>query len=122
MIRRPPRSTHCISSAASDVYKRQVSTQSTWDKQNKKQSQTHKKNMDIKKVSSQKKNKFSHTKFYRLFSKIKSYVLPSSIKERKNRITQYKDIGLFVASVSLLIVLQKQVRKLLSIEQSKVAN
>eukprot|EP00825_Cyclidium_porcatum_P017121 TRINITY_DN19943_c0_g1_i2.p1 TRINITY_DN19943_c0_g1~~TRINITY_DN19943_c0_g1_i2.p1 ORF type:complete len:347 (-),score=70.51 TRINITY_DN19943_c0_g1_i2:105-1145(-) len=29
MIRRPPRSTHCISSAASDVYKRQ-STQSTW--------------------------------------------------------------------------------------------
>eukprot|EP00825_Cyclidium_porcatum_P032687 TRINITY_DN3489_c0_g1_i2.p2 TRINITY_DN3489_c0_g1~~TRINITY_DN3489_c0_g1_i2.p2 ORF type:complete len:102 (-),score=23.54 TRINITY_DN3489_c0_g1_i2:50-355(-) len=28
MIRRPPRSTHCISSAASDVYKRQ--TQSTW--------------------------------------------------------------------------------------------
>eukprot|EP00825_Cyclidium_porcatum_P047674 TRINITY_DN7795_c0_g1_i3.p2 TRINITY_DN7795_c0_g1~~TRINITY_DN7795_c0_g1_i3.p2 ORF type:complete len:129 (-),score=43.10 TRINITY_DN7795_c0_g1_i3:95-481(-) len=33
MIRRPPRSTHCISSAASDVYKRQVSTQSTWDDQ-----------------------------------------------------------------------------------------
>eukprot|EP00825_Cyclidium_porcatum_P007656 TRINITY_DN13840_c0_g1_i1.p3 TRINITY_DN13840_c0_g1~~TRINITY_DN13840_c0_g1_i1.p3 ORF type:complete len:180 (-),score=18.68 TRINITY_DN13840_c0_g1_i1:475-1014(-) len=32
MIRRPPRSTHCISSAASDVYKRQVSTQSTWAK------------------------------------------------------------------------------------------
>eukprot|EP00825_Cyclidium_porcatum_P023910 TRINITY_DN26489_c0_g1_i1.p2 TRINITY_DN26489_c0_g1~~TRINITY_DN26489_c0_g1_i1.p2 ORF type:complete len:161 (-),score=54.92 TRINITY_DN26489_c0_g1_i1:355-837(-) len=32
MIRRPPRSTHCISSAASDVYKRQVSTQSTWGK------------------------------------------------------------------------------------------
>eukprot|EP00825_Cyclidium_porcatum_P020322 TRINITY_DN23064_c0_g1_i2.p1 TRINITY_DN23064_c0_g1~~TRINITY_DN23064_c0_g1_i2.p1 ORF type:complete len:284 (+),score=32.73 TRINITY_DN23064_c0_g1_i2:99-950(+) len=31
MIRRPPRSTHCISSAASDVYKRQVSTQSTWE-------------------------------------------------------------------------------------------
>eukprot|EP00825_Cyclidium_porcatum_P021879 TRINITY_DN24257_c0_g1_i1.p2 TRINITY_DN24257_c0_g1~~TRINITY_DN24257_c0_g1_i1.p2 ORF type:complete len:162 (+),score=40.90 TRINITY_DN24257_c0_g1_i1:3-488(+) len=28
MIRQPPRSTHCISSAASDVYKRQ--TQSTW--------------------------------------------------------------------------------------------
>eukprot|EP00825_Cyclidium_porcatum_P034029 TRINITY_DN35912_c0_g1_i1.p3 TRINITY_DN35912_c0_g1~~TRINITY_DN35912_c0_g1_i1.p3 ORF type:complete len:155 (+),score=5.73 TRINITY_DN35912_c0_g1_i1:42-506(+) len=28
-MRRPPRSTHCISSAASDVYKRQ--TQSTWD-------------------------------------------------------------------------------------------
>eukprot|EP00825_Cyclidium_porcatum_P020637 TRINITY_DN232_c0_g1_i8.p1 TRINITY_DN232_c0_g1~~TRINITY_DN232_c0_g1_i8.p1 ORF type:complete len:126 (+),score=52.25 TRINITY_DN232_c0_g1_i8:2-379(+) len=33
MIRRPPRSTHCISSAASDVYKRQVSTQSTWGKE-----------------------------------------------------------------------------------------
>eukprot|EP00825_Cyclidium_porcatum_P045259 TRINITY_DN6828_c0_g1_i4.p2 TRINITY_DN6828_c0_g1~~TRINITY_DN6828_c0_g1_i4.p2 ORF type:complete len:107 (+),score=33.68 TRINITY_DN6828_c0_g1_i4:77-397(+) len=31
MIRRPPRSTHCISSAASDVYKRQ--TQSTWEEQ-----------------------------------------------------------------------------------------
>eukprot|EP00825_Cyclidium_porcatum_P003843 TRINITY_DN11782_c0_g2_i1.p2 TRINITY_DN11782_c0_g2~~TRINITY_DN11782_c0_g2_i1.p2 ORF type:complete len:155 (-),score=29.14 TRINITY_DN11782_c0_g2_i1:35-499(-) len=30
MIRRPPRSTHCISSAASDVYKRQVHG-STWD-------------------------------------------------------------------------------------------
>ena len=28
MIRRPPRSTHCISSAASDVYKRQVLTSS----------------------------------------------------------------------------------------------
>ena len=28
MIRRPPRSTHCISSAASDVYKRQ--TKSSW--------------------------------------------------------------------------------------------
>ena len=27
MIRRPPRSTHCISSAASDVYKRQVQDQ-----------------------------------------------------------------------------------------------
>eukprot|EP00825_Cyclidium_porcatum_P009395 TRINITY_DN14787_c0_g1_i1.p1 TRINITY_DN14787_c0_g1~~TRINITY_DN14787_c0_g1_i1.p1 ORF type:complete len:118 (+),score=20.94 TRINITY_DN14787_c0_g1_i1:83-436(+) len=27
MIRRPPRSTHCISSAASDVYKRQVQIQ-----------------------------------------------------------------------------------------------
>eukprot|EP00826_Nyctotherus_ovalis_P057270 TRINITY_DN7822_c0_g2_i1.p1 TRINITY_DN7822_c0_g2~~TRINITY_DN7822_c0_g2_i1.p1 ORF type:complete len:167 (-),score=53.67 TRINITY_DN7822_c0_g2_i1:182-655(-) len=27
MIRRPPRSTHCISSAASDVYKRQVHNQ-----------------------------------------------------------------------------------------------
>eukprot|EP00826_Nyctotherus_ovalis_P030818 TRINITY_DN2460_c0_g1_i5.p2 TRINITY_DN2460_c0_g1~~TRINITY_DN2460_c0_g1_i5.p2 ORF type:complete len:108 (-),score=2.47 TRINITY_DN2460_c0_g1_i5:597-899(-) len=26
MIRRPPRSTHCISSAASDVYKRQIIT------------------------------------------------------------------------------------------------
>eukprot|EP00826_Nyctotherus_ovalis_P064532 TRINITY_DN946_c0_g1_i1.p1 TRINITY_DN946_c0_g1~~TRINITY_DN946_c0_g1_i1.p1 ORF type:complete len:123 (-),score=19.09 TRINITY_DN946_c0_g1_i1:382-729(-) len=26
MIRRPPRSTHCISSAASDVYKRQIHT------------------------------------------------------------------------------------------------
>eukprot|EP00831_Metopus_contortus_P036810 TRINITY_DN2905_c0_g1_i2.p1 TRINITY_DN2905_c0_g1~~TRINITY_DN2905_c0_g1_i2.p1 ORF type:complete len:276 (+),score=54.04 TRINITY_DN2905_c0_g1_i2:120-947(+) len=32
MIRRPPRSTQGVSSAASDVYKRQVSTQSTWDK------------------------------------------------------------------------------------------
>eukprot|EP00828_Plagiopyla_frontata_P048845 TRINITY_DN9522_c0_g1_i2.p3 TRINITY_DN9522_c0_g1~~TRINITY_DN9522_c0_g1_i2.p3 ORF type:complete len:171 (-),score=44.67 TRINITY_DN9522_c0_g1_i2:625-1137(-) len=31
MIRRPPRSTLSSSSAASDVYKRQVSTQSTWD-------------------------------------------------------------------------------------------
>eukprot|EP00826_Nyctotherus_ovalis_P054210 TRINITY_DN7086_c0_g4_i1.p1 TRINITY_DN7086_c0_g4~~TRINITY_DN7086_c0_g4_i1.p1 ORF type:complete len:231 (-),score=65.24 TRINITY_DN7086_c0_g4_i1:54-722(-) len=31
MIRRPPRSTRKESSAASDVYKRQVSTQSTWD-------------------------------------------------------------------------------------------
>eukprot|EP00831_Metopus_contortus_P014941 TRINITY_DN1619_c0_g2_i2.p4 TRINITY_DN1619_c0_g2~~TRINITY_DN1619_c0_g2_i2.p4 ORF type:complete len:121 (-),score=17.56 TRINITY_DN1619_c0_g2_i2:569-931(-) len=29
-IRRPPRSTQGVSSAASDVYKRQVSTQSTW--------------------------------------------------------------------------------------------
>eukprot|EP00825_Cyclidium_porcatum_P046788 TRINITY_DN744_c0_g1_i3.p3 TRINITY_DN744_c0_g1~~TRINITY_DN744_c0_g1_i3.p3 ORF type:complete len:136 (+),score=15.11 TRINITY_DN744_c0_g1_i3:129-536(+) len=28
MIRRPPRSTHCISSAASDVYKRQIQSQS----------------------------------------------------------------------------------------------
>eukprot|EP00828_Plagiopyla_frontata_P046466 TRINITY_DN825_c0_g1_i3.p1 TRINITY_DN825_c0_g1~~TRINITY_DN825_c0_g1_i3.p1 ORF type:complete len:361 (+),score=52.05 TRINITY_DN825_c0_g1_i3:71-1153(+) len=33
MIRRPPRSTLSSSSAASDVYKRQVSTQSTWEKQ-----------------------------------------------------------------------------------------
>eukprot|EP00825_Cyclidium_porcatum_P032782 TRINITY_DN34955_c0_g1_i1.p6 TRINITY_DN34955_c0_g1~~TRINITY_DN34955_c0_g1_i1.p6 ORF type:complete len:113 (-),score=30.16 TRINITY_DN34955_c0_g1_i1:598-936(-) len=32
-VRQPPRSTHCISSAASDVYKRQVSTQSTWGQQ-----------------------------------------------------------------------------------------
>eukprot|EP00828_Plagiopyla_frontata_P033209 TRINITY_DN4313_c0_g1_i1.p1 TRINITY_DN4313_c0_g1~~TRINITY_DN4313_c0_g1_i1.p1 ORF type:complete len:179 (-),score=53.96 TRINITY_DN4313_c0_g1_i1:28-564(-) len=32
MSRRPPRSTLSSSSAASDVYKRQVSTQSTWDK------------------------------------------------------------------------------------------
>eukprot|EP00826_Nyctotherus_ovalis_P044513 TRINITY_DN4808_c0_g1_i13.p1 TRINITY_DN4808_c0_g1~~TRINITY_DN4808_c0_g1_i13.p1 ORF type:complete len:125 (+),score=25.75 TRINITY_DN4808_c0_g1_i13:25-375(+) len=32
MIRRPPRSTRKESSAASDVYKRQVSTQSTWGK------------------------------------------------------------------------------------------
>eukprot|EP00828_Plagiopyla_frontata_P027215 TRINITY_DN353_c0_g1_i4.p2 TRINITY_DN353_c0_g1~~TRINITY_DN353_c0_g1_i4.p2 ORF type:complete len:213 (-),score=53.64 TRINITY_DN353_c0_g1_i4:109-747(-) len=31
MIRRPPRSTLSSSSAASDVYKRQVSTQSTWE-------------------------------------------------------------------------------------------
>ena len=31
MIRRPPRSTHCISSAASDVYKRQVRTWSEGD-------------------------------------------------------------------------------------------
>eukprot|EP00825_Cyclidium_porcatum_P030000 TRINITY_DN31894_c0_g1_i1.p1 TRINITY_DN31894_c0_g1~~TRINITY_DN31894_c0_g1_i1.p1 ORF type:complete len:156 (+),score=38.83 TRINITY_DN31894_c0_g1_i1:103-570(+) len=29
MIRRPPRSTHCISSAASDVYKRQVHERNT---------------------------------------------------------------------------------------------
>eukprot|EP00831_Metopus_contortus_P070042 TRINITY_DN6329_c0_g1_i1.p1 TRINITY_DN6329_c0_g1~~TRINITY_DN6329_c0_g1_i1.p1 ORF type:complete len:231 (+),score=44.75 TRINITY_DN6329_c0_g1_i1:119-811(+) len=33
MIRRPPRSTQGVSSAASDVYKRQVSTQSTWGEQ-----------------------------------------------------------------------------------------
>eukprot|EP00831_Metopus_contortus_P020455 TRINITY_DN19002_c0_g1_i2.p1 TRINITY_DN19002_c0_g1~~TRINITY_DN19002_c0_g1_i2.p1 ORF type:complete len:365 (-),score=85.71 TRINITY_DN19002_c0_g1_i2:117-1211(-) len=33
MIRRPPRSTQGVSSAASDVYKRQVSTQSTWVEQ-----------------------------------------------------------------------------------------
>eukprot|EP00831_Metopus_contortus_P053574 TRINITY_DN4500_c0_g1_i2.p2 TRINITY_DN4500_c0_g1~~TRINITY_DN4500_c0_g1_i2.p2 ORF type:complete len:293 (+),score=49.51 TRINITY_DN4500_c0_g1_i2:101-979(+) len=32
MIRRPPRSTQGVSSAASDVYKRQVSTQSTWER------------------------------------------------------------------------------------------
>eukprot|EP00831_Metopus_contortus_P063265 TRINITY_DN55700_c0_g1_i2.p2 TRINITY_DN55700_c0_g1~~TRINITY_DN55700_c0_g1_i2.p2 ORF type:complete len:131 (+),score=31.89 TRINITY_DN55700_c0_g1_i2:92-484(+) len=31
MIRQPPRSTQGVSSAASDVYKRQVSTQSTWE-------------------------------------------------------------------------------------------
>eukprot|EP00828_Plagiopyla_frontata_P040747 TRINITY_DN5607_c0_g1_i5.p1 TRINITY_DN5607_c0_g1~~TRINITY_DN5607_c0_g1_i5.p1 ORF type:complete len:152 (-),score=23.08 TRINITY_DN5607_c0_g1_i5:75-530(-) len=31
VIRQPPRSTLSSSSAASDVYKRQVSTQSTWD-------------------------------------------------------------------------------------------
>eukprot|EP00826_Nyctotherus_ovalis_P021629 TRINITY_DN1701_c0_g1_i1.p1 TRINITY_DN1701_c0_g1~~TRINITY_DN1701_c0_g1_i1.p1 ORF type:complete len:209 (-),score=23.49 TRINITY_DN1701_c0_g1_i1:265-867(-) len=31
MIRRPPRSTHCISSAASDVYKRQVKSPITVD-------------------------------------------------------------------------------------------
>eukprot|EP01015_Nassula_variabilis_P009494 TRINITY_DN1750_c0_g1_i11.p1 TRINITY_DN1750_c0_g1~~TRINITY_DN1750_c0_g1_i11.p1 ORF type:complete len:466 (-),score=139.86 TRINITY_DN1750_c0_g1_i11:87-1484(-) len=35
MIRRPPRSTQSRSSAASDVYKRQVSTQSTWGKMTK---------------------------------------------------------------------------------------
>eukprot|EP00657_Telonema_sp_P-1_P010110 TRINITY_DN43_c0_g1_i21.p3 TRINITY_DN43_c0_g1~~TRINITY_DN43_c0_g1_i21.p3 ORF type:complete len:111 (+),score=21.06 TRINITY_DN43_c0_g1_i21:143-475(+) len=35
MIRRPPRSTQSRSSAASDVYKRQVSTQSTGDQANK---------------------------------------------------------------------------------------
>eukprot|EP00831_Metopus_contortus_P036312 TRINITY_DN28764_c0_g1_i1.p1 TRINITY_DN28764_c0_g1~~TRINITY_DN28764_c0_g1_i1.p1 ORF type:complete len:165 (-),score=49.31 TRINITY_DN28764_c0_g1_i1:46-540(-) len=35
MIRRPPRSTQGVSSAASDVYKRQVSTQSTWGVQEK---------------------------------------------------------------------------------------
>eukprot|EP00831_Metopus_contortus_P048107 TRINITY_DN3906_c0_g1_i1.p2 TRINITY_DN3906_c0_g1~~TRINITY_DN3906_c0_g1_i1.p2 ORF type:complete len:248 (-),score=49.73 TRINITY_DN3906_c0_g1_i1:130-873(-) len=34
MIRRPPRSTQGVSSAASDVYKRQVSTQSTWGLKN----------------------------------------------------------------------------------------
>eukprot|EP00831_Metopus_contortus_P001181 TRINITY_DN10423_c0_g1_i1.p1 TRINITY_DN10423_c0_g1~~TRINITY_DN10423_c0_g1_i1.p1 ORF type:complete len:116 (-),score=39.68 TRINITY_DN10423_c0_g1_i1:120-467(-) len=34
MIRRPPRSTQGVSSAASDVYKRQVSTQSTWERKN----------------------------------------------------------------------------------------
>eukprot|EP00831_Metopus_contortus_P018992 TRINITY_DN18161_c0_g1_i4.p2 TRINITY_DN18161_c0_g1~~TRINITY_DN18161_c0_g1_i4.p2 ORF type:complete len:138 (+),score=17.65 TRINITY_DN18161_c0_g1_i4:115-528(+) len=34
MIRRPPRSTQGVSSAASDVYKRQVSTQSTWENTN----------------------------------------------------------------------------------------
>eukprot|EP00831_Metopus_contortus_P081906 TRINITY_DN8732_c0_g1_i1.p2 TRINITY_DN8732_c0_g1~~TRINITY_DN8732_c0_g1_i1.p2 ORF type:complete len:115 (-),score=27.32 TRINITY_DN8732_c0_g1_i1:197-541(-) len=34
MIRRPPRSTQGVSSAASDVYKRQVSTQSTWEFRN----------------------------------------------------------------------------------------
>eukprot|EP00831_Metopus_contortus_P025280 TRINITY_DN21828_c0_g1_i2.p1 TRINITY_DN21828_c0_g1~~TRINITY_DN21828_c0_g1_i2.p1 ORF type:complete len:159 (-),score=48.68 TRINITY_DN21828_c0_g1_i2:94-570(-) len=34
MIRRPPRSTQGVSSAASDVYKRQVSTQSTWELMN----------------------------------------------------------------------------------------
>eukprot|EP00831_Metopus_contortus_P005011 TRINITY_DN1187_c0_g1_i2.p1 TRINITY_DN1187_c0_g1~~TRINITY_DN1187_c0_g1_i2.p1 ORF type:complete len:354 (+),score=79.75 TRINITY_DN1187_c0_g1_i2:91-1152(+) len=34
MMRRPPRSTQGVSSAASDVYKRQVSTQSTWEKKN----------------------------------------------------------------------------------------
>eukprot|EP00831_Metopus_contortus_P068652 TRINITY_DN61438_c0_g1_i1.p2 TRINITY_DN61438_c0_g1~~TRINITY_DN61438_c0_g1_i1.p2 ORF type:complete len:202 (+),score=25.50 TRINITY_DN61438_c0_g1_i1:128-733(+) len=32
MIRRPPRSTQGVSSAASDVYKRQYQTQSTWGK------------------------------------------------------------------------------------------
>jgi len=31
MIRRPPRSTHCISSAASDVYKRQLTAESIRD-------------------------------------------------------------------------------------------
>ena len=31
MIRRPPRSTHCISSAASDVYKRQAHNRTTED-------------------------------------------------------------------------------------------
>eukprot|EP00825_Cyclidium_porcatum_P012947 TRINITY_DN16779_c0_g3_i1.p2 TRINITY_DN16779_c0_g3~~TRINITY_DN16779_c0_g3_i1.p2 ORF type:complete len:108 (-),score=44.26 TRINITY_DN16779_c0_g3_i1:63-386(-) len=30
MIRRPPRSTHCISSAASDVYKRQEDDMHVW--------------------------------------------------------------------------------------------
>eukprot|EP01016_Furgasonia_blochmanni_P055578 TRINITY_DN932_c0_g2_i1.p2 TRINITY_DN932_c0_g2~~TRINITY_DN932_c0_g2_i1.p2 ORF type:complete len:219 (+),score=107.98 TRINITY_DN932_c0_g2_i1:81-737(+) len=35
MIRRPPRSTQSRSSAASDVYKRQVSTQSTWGQKKK---------------------------------------------------------------------------------------
>ena len=32
MIRRPPRSTHCISSAASDVYKRQIQEPVFWRK------------------------------------------------------------------------------------------
>eukprot|EP00825_Cyclidium_porcatum_P002089 TRINITY_DN10966_c0_g2_i2.p4 TRINITY_DN10966_c0_g2~~TRINITY_DN10966_c0_g2_i2.p4 ORF type:complete len:109 (-),score=34.37 TRINITY_DN10966_c0_g2_i2:175-501(-) len=54
MIRRPPRSTHCISSAASDVYKRQVSTQSTWgaikQQSNKiKQNKINKTQMDVEK-------------------------------------------------------------------------
>ena len=31
MIRRPPRSTHCISSAASDVYKRQIKDNIEYD-------------------------------------------------------------------------------------------
>eukprot|EP00826_Nyctotherus_ovalis_P061832 TRINITY_DN8842_c0_g1_i10.p1 TRINITY_DN8842_c0_g1~~TRINITY_DN8842_c0_g1_i10.p1 ORF type:complete len:160 (+),score=64.58 TRINITY_DN8842_c0_g1_i10:22-480(+) len=35
MIRRPPRSTHCISSAASDVYKRQVSSEDIKEERNK---------------------------------------------------------------------------------------
>eukprot|EP00831_Metopus_contortus_P010943 TRINITY_DN14300_c0_g1_i3.p1 TRINITY_DN14300_c0_g1~~TRINITY_DN14300_c0_g1_i3.p1 ORF type:complete len:147 (+),score=35.28 TRINITY_DN14300_c0_g1_i3:126-566(+) len=40
MIRRPPRSTQGVSSAASDVYKRQVSTQSTWGKQKMRQEES----------------------------------------------------------------------------------
>eukprot|EP00825_Cyclidium_porcatum_P046912 TRINITY_DN7497_c0_g1_i1.p3 TRINITY_DN7497_c0_g1~~TRINITY_DN7497_c0_g1_i1.p3 ORF type:complete len:104 (-),score=31.08 TRINITY_DN7497_c0_g1_i1:54-365(-) len=41
MIRRPPRSTHCISSAASDVYKRQLDMQqSQQDAQRERQEKT----------------------------------------------------------------------------------
>lgn len=64
--------------------------------------------MDInKKSSSQKKFKFANTKLCRYMKKIKSLILPDAKKERKNRISQYKDLGVFIASVSLIVLLEK---------------
>eukprot|EP00826_Nyctotherus_ovalis_P057648 TRINITY_DN7890_c0_g1_i5.p1 TRINITY_DN7890_c0_g1~~TRINITY_DN7890_c0_g1_i5.p1 ORF type:complete len:106 (+),score=39.98 TRINITY_DN7890_c0_g1_i5:26-319(+) len=62
MIRRPPRSTPLYSSAASDVYKRQVSTQSTWDEKMSKELAELQQKLDrAAKVASTKKQNYLRT-------------------------------------------------------------
>eukprot|EP00825_Cyclidium_porcatum_P039618 TRINITY_DN4849_c0_g1_i11.p1 TRINITY_DN4849_c0_g1~~TRINITY_DN4849_c0_g1_i11.p1 ORF type:complete len:566 (+),score=133.78 TRINITY_DN4849_c0_g1_i11:127-1824(+) len=67
MIRRPPRSTHCISSAASDVYKRQeqkVIKQNQNGKQEYSPKQIAGNNQKIKLYSPQIRNYLMHTQYY----------------------------------------------------------
>jgi hypothetical protein len=54
------------------------------------------------------------------FDLIKNFFYPSGRQERSKRMKQYKDISLFVGSILLVTVFEKQIQKLLQVDKSEL--
>ena len=53
--------------------------------------------------------------------KLKRTIYPTNKAEREKRLRQYRDIGIFVASIVLVGLFEKKIVKLLSVDKSDLA-
>lgn len=62
--------------------------------------------------ATQQESNFVKKNFYRL----KYWLLPPTTDRRKERIEQYKDLGLFIAAVAVIAIFEDRIKNFLEIE------
>lgn len=67
-----------------------------------------------------KSSKGSKNKVYNWLSTLKTIIIPVTKKEKMKRMKQIKDITLFVSAITLLIVFQKKIEKLITVNPEEV--
>lgn len=55
-----------------------------------------------------------------LVKKVKEFIIPPTKKDKVRRAKQFKDVGIFLASIAIIYVFQKKIEKLITVNPEEL--